>query len=229
MNFQMQGNNNSAATQRRPALSRIMLVTAISTMMFLVLVSAAPASSSILSFQQQAEASAYGLGGSRLPPAYIVLDGKVSKLQLENGDPLSAEGRTADYSRPAQGIVSFGERFQLLVPQFPGILKHVQSASLMACGDEVCNDDFHIRQELVNVKDTRFFYVETYVIDAPSAVGDGFTASDVGFKIFLFWTVSFTDGTDQTYLAIVHLQGDPCEEHGWVYSRGGTTCVDPNE
>jgi len=47
--------------------------------------------------------------------------------------------------------------------------------------------------------------------------------------IFLFWTVSFTDEIDQTYLAIVHLQGNPCEEHGWVYSRGGTTCVDPDE
>ena len=52
-------------------------------------------------------------------------------------------------------------------------------------------------------------------------MGDGFTASDVGFKIPLLWTVSFTDGTEQTYLAIVHLKGDPCEEHGWVYSRGG--------
>jgi archaemetzincin len=29
------------------------------------------------------------------------------------------------------------------------------------------------------------------------------------------WQVFFTDGTDPTYLAIVHLQGDPCEEHGW--------------
>jgi hypothetical protein len=27
------------------------------------------------------------------------------------------------------------------------------------------------------------------------------------------WQVFFTDGTDPTYLAIVHLQGDPCEEH----------------
>ena len=104
-----------------------------------------------------------------------------------------------------------------------------QSASLMVCGDEVCNDDFHIGQELVNTRDTRFLYLQTYAINAPNGVGDGFTASDVGFKIGLLWTVSFTDGTEQTYLAIVHLKGDPCEEHGWVYSRGGTTCVDPNE
>jgi hypothetical protein len=33
---------------------------------------------------------------------------------------------------------------------------------------------------------------------------------------------------DKTFLAIVHLQGDPGEEHGRVYSRSGTTCVDPN-
>lgn len=99
----------------------------------------------------------------------------------------------------------------------------------MVCGDEVYNDDFHIRQELVNTRDTRFLYLLTYAINAPNGVSDGFTASDAGFKIFLFWTLLFTDGTEQTYLAIVHLKGDPCEEHGWVYSRGGTTCVDPNE
>jgi hypothetical protein len=38
-------------------------------------------------------------------------------------------------------------------------------------------------------------------------------ASEVGFKIFLWWQVFFTDGTDQTYLAIAHLQGNQCEEH----------------
>jgi hypothetical protein len=104
-----------------------------------------------------------------------------------------------------------------------------QSASLMVCGDEVCNDDFHIRQELVNTRDARLLYIQTHVINAPNAVDDGFTASDVGFKMPLLWTVSFTDGTEQTYLAIVRLKGDSCEEHRWVYSRGGTTCVDPNE
>jgi hypothetical protein len=89
------------------------------------------------------------------------------------------------------------------------------------------HDDFHIRQELVNTRDTRFLFQQTYVIDAPNAMGDGFTASDVGFKIFLFWTVSFTDGTEQTYLAIVHLKRDPCEEHGWDYHQNtDTTCVD---
>lgn len=225
MNFQMQSNNISDGTKRTPALSRMMSITVITTMMFLVLVSASP--SSLFLQPQQAEATAYGLGQSRIPPAFIVVDGKASILQLENGDPSSGDA-TADYSRPAQGIVSFGERFQLLVPQFPRIFKDVQSAELTVCGDEVCNDDFHVRQELVNTRDTRFLYQQTYAINAPNGVGDGFTASDVGFKIFLLWTVSFTDGTEQTYLAIVHLQGDPCEEHGWDYSRGGTTCVDPN-
>lgn len=99
----------------------------------------------------------------------------------------------------------------------------------MVCGDEVCNDDFHIRQELVNTRDTRFLYLQTYAINAPNGVGDGFTASDAGFKIFQLWTVGFADGTEQTYLAIVHLKGDPCEEHGWAYGRGGTICFDPNE
>jgi hypothetical protein len=35
------------------------------------------------------------------------------------------------------------------------------------------------------------------------------------------------DGTEQTYLAIVHLQGDPCEEHGWDdHQTDNTKCVD---
>ena len=224
---------NIRNTIDRASLLRIMSVTGITAMMFLVLVSASPSSSILSLQQQQAEAAAslplsFRLGNSILPPAYIVVDGKASKLQLENGDPSSGDA-TADYSRPAQGTISFGERFQLLVPQFPRIFKDVQSAELTICGDESCaTDDFHVRHELVNVRDTRFVYVETHLIDAPGGVGDGFTASEVGFKIPLLWTVSFTDGTEQTYLAIVHLQGDPCEEHGWVYSRGGTTCVDPN-
>ena len=205
------------------------LVTAL-TMMMMFLSLAPPSSILSLQQQQQAEATvAAGLGQNRILPAYIVVDGKASRLQLENGDPSSGDA-TADYSRSAQGTISFGERFQLLVPQFPRIFKDVQSAELTVCGDENCaTDDFHVRQELVNTRDTRFLYQQTYAINAPNGVGDGFTASDVGFKIFLLWTVSFTDGTEQTYLAIVHLKGDPCEEHGWVYSRGGTTCVDPNE
>jgi hypothetical protein len=232
MNFRLQGNNVKNTT-KRVLLSRVMLVTGITTMMFLLLVSASPYSSILSLQQQQAEAAAslplsFRLGHSILPPAYIVVDGKASRLQLENGDPSSGDA-TADYSIPAQGTISFGERFQLLVPQFPRIFKDVQSAELTICGDESCaTDDFHVRHELVNVRDTRFVYVETHLIDAPGGVGDGFTASEVGFKIPLLWTVSFTDGTEQTYLAIVHLQGDPCEEHGWTYSRSGTICVDPN-
>ena len=59
----------------------------------------------------------------------------------------------------------------------------MQSAELTICGDESCaTDDFHVRHELVNVRDTRFVYVETHLIDAPGGVGDGFTASEVGFK-----------------------------------------------
>src|SRR5687768_404327 len=100
-------------------------------MMFFVLAS----SSSSLVLQQQAQATAYGLGDPRVPPAYIIVDGKVSRLQLENGDPTSGDA-TADYSRPAQGTISFGERFQLLVPQVPGIFRDVQSAELTICGDE---------------------------------------------------------------------------------------------
>ena len=221
----MQDNKITVTKKRTPTFSRIMLVTSIAAMTFLVLF-AFP--SSLFLQPQQAEATAYGLGLQRLPSAYIVVDGRASPLQLENGDPSSGDA-TADYSIPAQGTISFGERFQLLVPQFPRIFKDVQSAELTVCSDENCaTDDFHVRQELVNTRDTRFLYQQTYAINAPNGVGDGFTASDVGFKIFLLWTVSFTDGTEQTYLAIVHLQGDPCEEHGWDYSRGGTTCVDPN-
>src|SRR5215212_1019379 len=180
MNFQMQSNNIADGTKRTPALSRMMSIIVITTMTFLVLVSASP--SSLFLQPQQAEATAYGLGQSRIPLAFIVVDGKASILQLENGDPSSGDA-TADYSRPAQGTISFGERFQLLVPQFPRIFKDVQSAELTICGDESCaTDDFHVRHELVNVRDTRFLYVETHLMDNPGAVGDGCTASEVGCK-----------------------------------------------
>jgi hypothetical protein len=220
----LQGNKITRTKERISTLSRIITTTSITTMLFLALVSAYPTSLFLQS--QQAEAAAYGL--QRVPPAYIVVDGKASPLQFENGDPISGDG-TADYSRPAQGTISFGERFSFFVPQVPGVFKDVQTSSLVVCGDEVCNDDFHIRQELVNTRDTRFLYSQTYAINAPNGVGDGFTPSDVGFKVFLIWTVGFADETEQTYLAIVHLKGDSCEDHGWVYSRSGTTCVDPNE
>ena len=51
----------------------------------------------------QAEATAYGIEGNRLPPAYIAIDGKASRLQLENSDPLSGDDRTADYSSLLRG------------------------------------------------------------------------------------------------------------------------------
>ena len=81
----------------------------------------------------------------------------------------------------------------------------------MVCGDVVCNDDFHVRRELANTRDSRFIYLQTHAINAPNGVGEGFTASDVGVKIILFWTGGFADGTEKTYLEIVHLKGDPCE------------------
>jgi hypothetical protein len=201
-------------------------------MMFLV---AASFFTSILSFQplqpqRQAEATAYGLTGSpRVPPAYIVVDGKASKLQLENSPFVSEEDRIADYGRPVQGTISFGERFQLLVPQVNGVFKDVKSTVLWVNSDEFnAQDDFHVDKKRVDVRDSRFLYTETYVIDAPRGVGDGFTANEIGFKIFLWWQVQFTDGTEQTYVAILHLHGDPCEEHGWVDdSRNGIKCIDP--
>jgi len=35
----------------------------------------------------------------------------------------------------------------------------------MVCGGEVCNDDFHIRHELMNKRDTRFLYLQTHAIN----------------------------------------------------------------
>jgi hypothetical protein len=91
------------------------------------------------------------------------------------------------------------------------------------------DDDFHVDKKRVDVKDTRFLYTDTYIIDAPgggapNALCDGHTDNEIGFKIFLWWKVLFIDGTEQTYVAILHLKGDPCEEHGW--DRQGTKCVD---
>jgi hypothetical protein len=169
-----------------------------------------------------------GDNGNEIPPAYIEIDGERSELQLENEDFLG-DDRIADYDIDPQGTISFGEEFNLLVRQAPSH-KDVESAELTVCYDDGCgNDDFWISRELVDVNDEKYWYIETHVIDAPDEVGDGFTASEEGFEIYMWWTVSFTDGTTQTYLAIVHLEGDDCEEHGWVEGRGGTSCVDPDE
>jgi hypothetical protein len=166
--------------------------------------------------------------GSRIPSAYITIDDGFSQLQLENDN--SSTDRIADYDIEPQGTISFGEQFMLLVPQTTGVLKNAESADLTVCYDEDCsNDDFWITRELIDVNDEESLYIETHVLDAPDEVGDGFTASEEGFEIFIWWTVSFTDGTDQTYVAIVHLQGDDCEEHGWVENTDGTSCVDPDE
>jgi hypothetical protein len=49
----------------------------------------------------------------------------------------------------------------------------------MACDDEVCNDDLHIGQEMVNARDARFLSQQTYAINTPNGVGDGLpTAPD---------------------------------------------------
>jgi len=166
--------------------------------------------------------------GNRIPSAYITIDDEFSQLQLENDN--SSTDRIADYDIEPQGTISFGEQFMFLVPQTTGVLKNAESADLTVCYDEDCsNDDFWITRELVDVDDEESLYIETHVINAPDEVGDGFTASEEGFEIFMWWTVSFTDGTDQTYAAVVHLQGDPCEEHGWVENTDGTSCVDPDE
>jgi hypothetical protein len=168
-----------------------------------------------------------GDNGNEIPPAYIEIDDERSRLQLENDNFLS--DRIADYDIDPQGTISFGEEFNLLVRQAPSH-KDVESAELTVCYDEECgNDDFWISRELVDVNDEKYWYIETHVIDAPDEVGDGFTANEVGFPIYMWWTVEFTDGTDQTYLAIVHLEGDECEEHGWVDSSSGTSCFDPEE
>jgi hypothetical protein len=167
--------------------------------------------------------------GDRIPSAYIEIDGELSELQLENDNSTTTD-RIADYDIEPQGTISFGEQFMLLVPQTTDVLKNVESANVTVCYDEDCsNDDFWITKELVDVDDEESLYIETHVIDAPDELGDGFTASDEGFEIFMWWTVSFTDETDQTYLAIVHLEGDDCEEHGWTESTDGTSCVDPEE
>jgi hypothetical protein len=206
------------------SISRVAVVGSITIMMLLVL-AFYPFSMLSLLQQQEAQATAFGLGNSRVPPAYIIVDGKASKLQLENSPFPSEENTIADYDRPIQGTISFGERFQLLVPQVQGVFKDVQRTTLWVNSDEFnAQDDFHVSKKRIDVRDASFLYTETYVIDAPGGVGDGFTANEIGFKIFLWWQVLFTDGTEQTYVAILHLQGDPCEEHGW--DRQGTKCVD---
>jgi hypothetical protein len=167
--------------------------------------------------------------GSEIPPAYIAIDGELSELQLENG-PSGNDDSIADYDIDPQGTLSFGEHFSLLVPQGPGVL-NVESAQLSVNDDELNQNDYlQTDIELVDSGDDTYLYFQTYLNAIPGggdpdALGDGYTANENGFEIFLWWTVSFTDGTEQTYLAIVHLQGDECEEHGWD-DGSDTTCVD---
>jgi hypothetical protein len=168
---------------------------------------------------------------SEIPPAFIEIDGELSELQLENG-PSGNDDSIADYDRDPQGTLSFGEEFSLLVPQGSGVL-NVESAQLSVNDDEENSNDYlHTDIELVDEGDDRYLYFQTYLNDVPGeghpdALGDGYTASEIGFEIFLWWTVTFTDGTEQTYLAVVHLEGDECEEHGWD-DGSDTICVDLN-
>jgi TIR domain-containing protein len=167
----------------------------------------------------------------KVPSAYIVIGGKPSKLQLEH-EPMSQD-RVAYYERPPQGTISFGERFPLIVPQRCGLYKDVKSATLYV-NDDVYNENDYLQTdiELLNVRDTTFFYIQTYINGVPGggdsdALGDGYTASEKGFKIFLWWEIHFTDGTVQTYLAVVRLKGDNCQKYGWDYApTDETRCVD---
>jgi hypothetical protein len=166
---------------------------------------------------------------SEIPPAYIEIDGELSELQLENG-PSGGDNSIADYDRDPQGTLSFGEHFSLIVPQESGVL-NVESAQLSVNDDELNQNDYlQTDIELVDEGEDSYLYFQTYLNDVPGggdpdALGDGYTANENGFEIFLWWTVSFTDGTEQTYLAVVHLEGDECEEHGWD-DGSDTTCVD---
>lgn len=47
-----------------------------------------------------------------------------------NEDEPMSQDRRANHERSPQGTISSGERFGLLIPQFPGIFKEVQSARL---------------------------------------------------------------------------------------------------
>ena len=168
---------------------------------------------------------------SEIPPAYIAIDGELSELQLENG-PSGGDDSIAEYDRDPQGTLSFGEHFSLIVPQESGVL-NVESAQLSVNDDELNQNDYlQTDIELVDEGEDSYLYFQTYLNDVPGggdpdALGDGYTANENGFEIFLWWTVSFTDGTEQTYLAIVHLEGDECEEHGWDdHPNDDTTCVD---
>jgi hypothetical protein len=57
-----------------------------------------------------------------------------------------------------QGTISPGERFSLLIPQFPGILKDVQSTRLHV-NDDVFNENDYLQTDIerVNVKGFKTF------------------------------------------------------------------------
>jgi hypothetical protein len=166
-----------------------------------------------------------------VPPAFILIGDKISKLQLENSTFVDDTDKSiADYSKSPQGTISFGERFSLLVPQVSPVFKNVKSAVFWINADSAnANNDFHVHMRRLMAKDTNSLYLEVDVISPPGSVSHGFTGSDKGLKVFLWWDVSFTDGTHQTYLAIVNLKGDPCPQHGWDYDPvNKKRCVDLN-
>jgi hypothetical protein len=59
--------------------------------------------------------------GARIPSAYIIIDGELSKLQLEH-EPMSQD-RVGYYDRRPQGTISFGDHFRLIIPQTPSKFK----------------------------------------------------------------------------------------------------------
>jgi hypothetical protein len=76
-----------------------------------------------------------------------------------------SQDRRANYDRVAQGTISSGKRFGLLIPQFLGIFKDVRSVRLFV-NDDVSNenDDFHTDIDRILIRDTRYFYLETYLM-----------------------------------------------------------------
>jgi hypothetical protein len=124
--------------------------------------------------------------GNEIPPGYIAIDGELSELQLETGFSPSSN-RIADYTIDPQGTLSFGEHFSLLLPQAPGVLKNAESSELPICFDPDCNnDDLVLNIDVVNVDDQEFLYVEAYLNEVPDSLGDGFTANEVGFPIYMW-------------------------------------------
>ena len=107
--------------------------------------------------------------------------------------------------------------FVWIAPQTPSKFKEVESAKLWV-NDDIYNENDYLQIdiELVNVIHGKFSYTEIYLNDLPQGLGDGYTANEKGLRVLFVVDISFRDGTDQTYLAIVHLKGDPCKGISWL-------------